>query len=108
LAARINGLFPWPGCTIEIGGQQLKIGQADAALSDSAAPPAAAAGQVLGPDADGLLVETGGGRVRLRRLQRSGGRMLPASEFLRGFPIPAGTRLPSRPMPPLVSPHPFR
>jgi len=108
LAARINGLFPWPGCTIEIGGHQLRLGQAEAAISDPAALPAGEAGQVVGPDAEGLLVETGGGRVRLRRLQRSGGRMLPASEFLRGFPIPAGTRLTSHPMPPLVSPHPLR
>ena len=108
LAARINGLYPWPGCTIEFGGQQVKIGQADIVLSLSAAGPSAEAGQVAGADAEGLLVEAGGGRVRLRRLQRAGGRMLRAAEFLRGLPIPAGTRLASRPMPALVSPKPFR
>jgi hypothetical protein len=34
--------------------------------------------------------------------------MLEAAEFLRGFPVPAGTVLPSRPMPSLVSDVPFR
>ena len=29
LAARINGLNPWPGCTVEIAGQMVKLGLAD-------------------------------------------------------------------------------
>ena len=58
---------------------------------------------VLGADGDGLLVATASGVLRLRRLQRPGGKMLPASEFLRGFPIAPGTRLASRAMPELVS-----
>jgi methionyl-tRNA formyltransferase len=44
----------------------------------------------------------------MRRLQRPGGRMLGAPEFLRGFPIAPGTVLPSLPMPPLVAESPFR
>jgi hypothetical protein len=34
--------------------------------------------------------------------------MLEAAEFLRGFPVPAGTVIASRPMPALVSGTPFR
>ncbi|MBL9210398.1 MAG: methionyl-tRNA formyltransferase [Opitutaceae bacterium] len=100
LAARINGLFPWPGCTVEIAGQAVKLG-----LADVAAPAGASGtpGEVVGQDADGLLVATGEGVLRLRRLQRPGGRLLPAAEFLRGFPVPAGTRLPSRAMSGLVT-----
>ncbi|MES1167677.1 MAG: methionyl-tRNA formyltransferase, partial [Oleiharenicola lentus] len=96
--ARINGLNPWPGCSVEINGQPVKLGLADVA-------PAAAvqAGVVLGADADGLLVGTGEGVLRLRKLQRPGGKLLPAGEFLRGFPVAAGTVLPSRPMPALVA-----
>lgn len=100
LAARINGLFPWPGCTIEISGQVVKLGLADVArIAEAGATP----GEVLGHDSDGLLVATGDGVLRLRRLQRPGGRQLPAAEFLRGFPVPAGSKLPSRPMPGLVT-----
>jgi len=101
LAARINGLFPWPACSVEIGGQLVKIGLADSleSASDSTAQP----GQVLGPDEHGLRVATSQGWVRLRKLQRPGGRMLPAVEFLRGFPIAPGTVLPSLPMTTLVT-----
>jgi methionyl-tRNA formyltransferase len=33
--------------------------------------------------------------------------MLPAAEFLRGWPVAPGTRLSSHPMPPLVATAPF-
>ena len=102
LAARINGLFPWPGCSVEINGQPTKLGLADTV------PGSARPGEVVGPDADGLRVGTASGLLRLRRLQRPGGKMLAAAEFLRGFPVAAGTVLAARPMPPLVPREPFR
>jgi methionyl-tRNA formyltransferase len=105
LAARINGLNPWPGCSVVLNGQPVKLGLADegpARMDQPGAP-----GEVLGTDADGLLVGTGQGTLRLRRLQRPGGRLLPAAEFLRGFPVAPGSLLPSQPMPPLVAPAPF-
>jgi len=105
LAARINGLMPWPGCSVAIGGQTVKLGLADVCSQIDSKPHLA--GTVLGADTDGLLVATGQGVLRLRRLQRPGGRMLSAAEFLRGFPVADGTRLPSHPMPPLVAPEPF-
>jgi methionyl-tRNA formyltransferase len=105
LAARINGLMPWPGCTVAINGQVVKAGLADTChpLIDKWPAP----GVVAGADAEGLLVGTGQGILRLRRLQRPGGRMLPAADFLRGWPVTPGTQLPSQPMPPLVAPAPF-
>jgi methionyl-tRNA formyltransferase len=95
LAARINGLFPWPACTVDFAGQTLKIGSADSLDSP---PSGALPGEVMGSDVDGLLVATGSGVLRLRRLQRSGGRLLAAAEFLRGCAVPVGTRFPSRAM----------
>ena len=105
LARRINGLMPWPGCAVVINGQTVKLGLADVGSPLDYQP--AGAGAVIGTDADSLLVGTGQGTLRLRLLQRPGGRMLPAAEFLRGFPIAAGTLLPSVPMPPLVARQPF-
>ncbi len=104
IAARINGLFPWPGCSIELNGQLVKLGLADALETSGAALP----GCVLGADQDGLLIQAGSGTARLRRLQRPGGKMLSAAEFLRGFPVEAGTRIASREMPVLclTTPHP--
>ncbi len=105
LARRINGLFPWPGTFFELQGETIKVGLA--------APGAQAAkdiapGTVLAPGADALVVATGGGgSVRLLRLQRPGGRMLEAGDFLRGRPIAPGTRIESGPMPELVAARPF-
>lgn len=105
LAARINGLYPWPACSVEIAGQPIKIGLAEKA--DVAVGIGAKPGEVVGAD-DGLLVATGeGGVLRCLRLQKPGGKMLSAPEFLRGCPIPAGTLLASSPMSPLVGNAPF-
>lgn len=104
LARRINALLPWPGCSVELAGVPVKLGLAEAA----AAPGSPAApGTVLAAEPDALPVATADGVLRLLQLQRPGGRLLPARDFLRGFPVPAGTVLASRPMPPLVGPVPF-
>jgi methionyl-tRNA formyltransferase len=107
VAARINGLFPWPACAVEIAGVPVKFGQAEPGkchlIDDTSLP----AGTVIGADDEGCLIATGAGVLRVRRLQRPGGRMLAATEFLRGFPLEAGTLLPSRSMAPLVAAAPF-
>jgi|HubBroStandDraft_1064217.scaffolds.fasta_scaffold120963_2 methionyl-tRNA formyltransferase len=104
LAARVNGLHPWPSVAVEIAGAAVRLGLADALPGGAAEAP----GTVAGSDPEGLLVSTSSGVLRIRRLQRPGGRMLGAREFLRGFPVPTGTVIPSRPMPALVSASPFR
>jgi methionyl-tRNA formyltransferase len=112
LAARINGLFPWPACSTVLGGQIVKLGLADVAppetchvLCDKFAETGAVIG--AGADPESLLIATGEGVLRIRKLQRPGGKMLPAGEFLRGFPVPVGTILPSHPMSELVAATPF-
>lgn len=101
LAARINGLFPWPACAVSIHDQNVKLGGAEA-VGGEGAP-----GVVQAGDPAGLLIGTGAGLLKISRLQRPGGRMLPAQEFLRGFPVAPGTLLPAAEMPPLVSSAPF-
>ena len=56
------------------------------ALTAGAGPP----GSVLD---DALTVACGTGAVRIVSLQRSGKRAMTAAEFLRGLPLPPGTRL---------------
>ena len=95
-------------CAVEINGASVKVGLAEAVagagdLGHNSATP----GTIMGADGEGLLASTGAGILRLRRLQRPGGKMLAAPEFLRGFKVATGTVLPSRPMPPLVSDRPF-
>lgn len=104
LAARVNALHPWPGVTVEVAGTPVRLGLADAVTGTVPASP----GTVVDQDAEGLLVATGSGILRLLRLQRPGGRMLGAPEFLRGFPVASGTQLASSPMPAFSSGAPFR
>ena len=104
LAARINGLFPWPACSVEIDGQSVKFGLAEAA---EATTTTATPGSVVVAGPTTLQIATGAGLLVVHRLQRPGGRMLPASEFLRGFPIGQGRVLPSHALPTLVDTKPF-
>lgn len=97
LAARIRGLYPWPACSVEIHGTPVKLGLATYTDEATSATP----GTVLTADPGSLRIATGQGILHLLRLQRPGGRMLPADEFLRGFPVPPGTLLPSVSMSPL-------
>lgn len=103
LAARINGLFPWPGVSIAIGDSVVKLGLADSESTEAQAAP----GTVLNTDSESVRIAAGSGILRLLRLQRPGGKMLHVPDFLRGFPVETGTVLPSAPMPAIESDRPF-
>ena len=106
LSRRINALNPWPGAFFDLAGEIIRVGCADAefAAGDVSARP----GTVLGSGPDGLVVAASRGVVKLLRLQRPGGRMLEAADFLRGHAIETGFIIPSSPMPELVSTQPFK
>jgi len=104
LAARINGLFPWPACSVILGGQVVKIGLAEAEDTATQAAP----GTILSDAGNELKVATGQGTLSLLKLQRPGGKMLPVAEFLRGFPVASGLKIESWPMKPIVAREPFR
>jgi methionyl-tRNA formyltransferase len=80
----VRGLSPSPGAWAEIGGERVRL------LLAEPADGWGAAGAVL----DGrLTVACGEGALRLLRLQRAGKAAVEVEAFLRGFPVPAGTRL---------------
>lgn len=99
IARRINGLFPWPSTRACIGEVAIKIGLAVADEICYDQEP----GTVLGIETEGLRVVCGEGSVLLKRLQRPGGKMLSAADFLRGFDLPDGSLLESRKMTELVT-----
>lgn len=108
LAARINGLYPWPGCIFPLGGQVVKAGLAETAARAGEGALVSAPGTILSATGAGVDIATGDGVLRLLRLQRPGGRMLPVGDFLRGFPVRPGEIIPSVPMPLLVGREPFK
>ena len=84
LGRRVRALNPWPGTTTSLGGEMLKV---------LAAIPEAGEG-VPGETLDATLtVACGSGVLRLVRVQAAGRAPLDAVAFLRGRPVPAGTRL---------------
>ena len=87
LATRIRAMSPWPGATTRLAGQTLKI---HAAATDSAS---GAPGEILASAPGVLRVACGSGSLVLLSLQLEGRKRLPAAEFLRGHPLPPGTRL---------------
>lgn len=84
---QIRGLTPWPGAFTTLDGVVLKIGTAT---------PLPDAATVLSPGTtidDTLTVACGTGAIRIERVQKPGRSMMSAADFLRGQPVPKGTRL---------------
>lgn len=83
---QIRGLNPAPGAWTQLGAERVKILRAVA----EPGPPPADPGTVLD---DQLRIACGTGVLAPRILQRAGRGAMELAEFLRGYPVPAGTRL---------------
>ena len=89
LALTVRAFDPFPVAQSRLDGEIIRIWSAQAL----AEPKSSEAGVVLGADAEGIVVSCGVGSLRILELQRAGGKRLPAADFLRGFPVAAGSRL---------------
>jgi methionyl-tRNA formyltransferase len=88
LDRHIRGLSPFPGAWFEAPGENGPV-RVKALLSreeDGDGPPGVALD-------DRLLIACGTGAVRLLTVQREGKAAQDAETFVRGFPVPRGTRL---------------
>ena len=84
LERSVRALNPWPGVWFEHDGQRIRVLTAETA-TDGGDP-----GTVLD---DRLAVACGTGALRPLTLQRPGRAAMDVEAFLRGYPLPAGTRL---------------
>ena len=92
LARKVRALNPWPGTWFACGGMRVRVLAADVAdAADVAKSATAAPGTVVDTTP---TVACGEGALRLTRLQRPGKAAMDAASFLRGYSLPAGTRLP--------------
>lgn len=87
IARSIRAFNPVPGSTTLCGDELLKLWMAEA-VAGHAEP-----GRVVAADADGVLVGTGAGLVKITELQAAGSKRLPAKEFVAGRPGLPGTLL---------------
>jgi methionyl-tRNA formyltransferase len=84
----VRALNPWPGTWFQWQGERIRILAAEPVTALGGEP-----GAVLAEGA--LVVACGDGALRLTRLQRPGRAALGGEDFVRGFALPAGTRLPA-------------
>lgn len=86
--ARINGLNPWPGCTIAVDGAALAVRRCVEVAGD--APPAG----TLRPDG---TLGCGRGAVRLLEVQAPGGKAMAFRDWARGARLAGEARVTSAP-----------
>lgn len=82
---KVRAFDPAPGAFAILDGAAIKIWAAEVAMGSFPAP-----GAIVRADADDLLVACGRGALRVRELQRAGGKRLSAAAFLAGHPITKG------------------
>lgn len=84
---QIRGLNPYPTAVTSLNSEPIKIWEAEIARNGNTTRPGTALD-------DALAIACGENTtLRLLILQRPGKKPMPASEFLRGCPVPAGTML---------------
>ena len=81
---QVRAFNPIPGAFFEVSGERIRIHSAKTGAGRG--DP----GEVLG---DALEIACGTGSLIAEHVQRAGRGLMTASELLRGFPLPAGTRL---------------
>jgi methionyl-tRNA formyltransferase len=85
LERQVRAFHPRPGAFTFISGERIKVLLAEAEPGRKGHP-----GMTLD---ERLCVACGSGALRLKRLQRPGKSPMAADDFVRGFPVPAGSAL---------------
>ncbi|MBX9400636.1 methionyl-tRNA formyltransferase [Lysobacter sp. BMK333-48F3] len=80
LANKVRAFNPWPMADALIAGERVRVHGAAALAQAHAAAP----GTVLGAGRDGIDVACGEGVLRIRVLQRDGGKAITAADYLNG------------------------
>jgi methionyl-tRNA formyltransferase len=83
---QIRAFNPVPGASTTLGRETIKIWRGT--LTEGRGT----AGEILGVNEHSIVVACGQGALAIAELQRAGGKRLGVREFLRGFPLAAGSR----------------
>ena len=101
---RMRAFAPSPGCSGVLRGETIKLSAAQAIPSEYYQNMSASGSFYMGEGTILLVNEQGvdvlcaaNSVLRITELQRAGGKRLPASEFLRSFPLQAGEKFESTP-----------
>ena len=86
---QIRGTLPWPGAFTKVGNKLLKIFKSELGEGSPQDPP----GTVTNVSADGIIVATGKGVIRITEIQLQDRKRMAVSAFVKGNPISVGTQL---------------
>jgi methionyl-tRNA formyltransferase len=84
----VRATIPWPGASTDWHGQSLKLWATSFDSHNHGKP--GEPGTVLSATAEGIVVATGEGKLRIRELQLAGRRRMGVGEFLSGHPLHVG------------------
>lgn len=87
---QVRAFAPAPGAWFALGAERFKVLAAEVLAPDAAPAGPARPGLVLD---DALTIGCNPGALRITRIQRAGKAPMDTADLLRGFAIPAGTRL---------------
>ncbi len=79
----IRGTDPWPGCYTLYRRRRMKIWAAKVLSDGNRGAP----GEILEIEKEGLVVQTGGGKLLITEIQMPSSRRMSVEEYLRGNPI---------------------
>lgn len=88
---RIRAFAPEPGAWTLLRNKTFKVFRSS--LADAGDAGALVPGTVIRASSDACVVRCGGGAVAIHEVMLEGRKRMPIAEFLRGFPLEAGTRL---------------
>ena len=83
---RVHGLIPWPGCTVTVAGNAIKIGRVEVVDDGDAGATPGTPGEIL----DDHTIACLRGRVRLVSVQPAGGSTMSFEAYLRGHAVGPG------------------
>ena len=86
LARKVRAFNPWPVAEAVLAGERVRIHGAVAIDAGQAAEP----GAIIGAGREGIDVATGAGALRIRVLQREGGKQITAADWLNARQARAG------------------
>jgi len=82
LERKVRAFDPWPVAEAELAGERLRIWSAEARDSGPEARHSAGSGEIVAASKHGIDIACGAGVLRVLKLQRAGGRVISAADYL--------------------------
>lgn len=89
---QVRGLSPMAGAFTSLGNEVFKVWKCEASKNNGAGTVSAEPGTILSADANGIVVQTGEGKLVLTEVQPAGKRVMSVSDWIKGARIEPGTK----------------